>query len=229
MGVGNGWNTPIALHNLADLLTFVSLKRGEILANVQASLSEGLPVRVPNQISNLFRRERHNVKPRHRFLRRKHNLAVGSKDIIARFLFYPCYHSSTTGIDLVLRQAPRQRQTRQYTIIGGYFQVASFKPNPLSIPNSCLNTCNFNTLCCSSLLQLCDRGLQTLRELGFDLGELLGKEPCQVLRIRGQGLTVLRLGCLICQHGVCLPIFFLPFPCSSSLAPARRHSYFHSR
>ena len=57
MGVGNGWNTPIALHNLADLLTFVSLKRGEILANVQASLSEGLPVRVPNQISNLFHRE----------------------------------------------------------------------------------------------------------------------------------------------------------------------------
>ena len=57
MGVGNGWNTPIALHNLADLLTFVSLKRGEILANVQASLSEGLPVRVPNQISNLFRWE----------------------------------------------------------------------------------------------------------------------------------------------------------------------------
>ena len=85
-------------------------------------------------------------------------------------------------------------------IIGGYFQVASLKPNPLSISNSCLNTCNFDILGRSSLLQLSDRGLQTLRELGFDLGELLGKEPCQVLRIRGQRLTVLRLGCLIGQH-----------------------------
>ena len=144
-------------------------------------------------------------------------------------MLFRSYHGSTTGIDLVLRQALQQRQTRQYTIIGGYFQVASFKPNPLSILDSCLNMCNFDTLGRSSLLQLSDRGLQTLRELGFDFGELLGKEPCQVLRIRGQALTVLCLGCLISKHRVCLPIFFLPFPCSSSLAPARRHSYFHSR
>ena len=57
MGVENSWNAPIALHNLADLLTFVSFKRGEILTNIKASLSKGLPVHVPNQISNLFHRE----------------------------------------------------------------------------------------------------------------------------------------------------------------------------
>ena len=79
MGIVDSWNAPIALHNLADLLTFVSFKWGEILANVMVSLSEGLPVHVPNQISNSFRQERHDVEPHSSFFVGNTTLQFGAK------------------------------------------------------------------------------------------------------------------------------------------------------